>query len=572
MAEATTTATTDARAGARSFMTRLIAVSAACVAVPLLSGLVTGSIGIPHNDDWAFLRIVFHLADTGSIELVGWNEMMLVGHLLIALPFVEVFGDNVAVLNTLVAIASGAGLVMLGLVARRFVEPIYALGVVVLVGAFPGFAGLVATFMTDNTAFALQMGCILLALVAFERTGGRRDQLMAVALVVGLLAFSVREFAILAPIAAVGGYAVANRRDGRSLLRAVAALAALLLAAFFLFEWKRQLSGDTSHFFASNFSLAMVPYLAQAFFTFSLGVAPALLVAARARPRPALPWLPAIVAAVALGVFAVQQTAGNPTCCYNSGGSVFLGNLLTERGPLGNQALFADRPALFPAALWMLLTGAAVAAGAAALALGWRRIAEVRAGSVGTDPGATTLALLGLSTAGAIVFRHALGGPLFDRYVVVPVAIGAIFLLRGVASPRKWSEVKGAATAAALLALVAAVVVGSSASFDAARWRAGEAAVRAGIPARDVDAGFEWVGYHYRGVVNEAVPRRSAYTPPGYMNMFPAAGNCGLVAAERQSGDDFELITQVPYRQWLGTRLEYLWVYRYAPGCETADA
>jgi Dolichyl-phosphate-mannose-protein mannosyltransferase len=570
MAGATTTTTSPARTGARRFTTRLALVSAACVAVPLSFAYVTGSIGIPHNDDWAFLRILFRFADTGSIELVGWNEMTLVGQLFVAFPFVKVFGDNVALVNTLSAVVSGAGLFMLGSIARRFVAPSFALAIVALVGTFPAFAGVVATFMTDNTAFAAQMGCVLMGLVAFERQGRGRDVLVGAALALGLFALSVREFAILAPLAVVGGYAVANRRDGRSIVNAIVALAGLLLAGFVLYRWRRSFAGDTSHFFASNFSLQMVPYLTQAFFTFSLGVAPAAIVALRSKGRAAIAWGPAVVVAVAFAVFAVQQTGGNPTCCYNSPGSVFLGNLLTERGALGNQALFADRPVLFPPVPWMLLTAGAIAAGAALLALAARRLTTPEAWRVGRDPGATTLALLGWSTATAIVFRHALGGPLFDRYVVVPVAIAAILLLRDVSAPRSLAEVKGAVAVGAALALVGTVVVGSGASFDAARWRGGEAAIDAGIAAGDIDAGFEWVGFHYDGVVNEAVPRRSAYTPPGYMNMFPAAGNCGLVAASEQTGEDFELLATVPYRQWLGVSVEHLWVYRYRPGCEAA--
>ena len=158
--------------------------------------------------------------------------------------------------------------------------------------------------------------------------------------------------------------------------------------------------------------------------------------------------------AVAFAVFALQQTGGNPTCCYNSPGSVFLGNLLTERGSLGNQALFADRPVLFPPVPWMLLTAGAIAAGAALLALAARRLTTPGPWRVGRDPGATTLALLGWSTGAAIVFRHALGGPLFDRYVVVPVAIAAIMLLRDVTAPRSLTEVRGAVAVGAALALM----------------------------------------------------------------------------------------------------------------------
>ena len=97
----------------------------------------------------------------------------------------------------------------------------------------------------------------MLGLVAFERQGRGRDVLVGAALAVGLYALSVREFAILAPLAVVGGYGVANRRDGRSVVHAIVALAGLVLAGFVLYRWRRSFAGDTSHFFGSNFSFRM---------------------------------------------------------------------------------------------------------------------------------------------------------------------------------------------------------------------------------------------------------------------------------------------------------------------------
>jgi hypothetical protein len=553
--------------------TRLLALTAGvCVAVPVVIATITGSIGIPHNDDWAFLRILFSFDDTGTIQLVGWNEMTLLGHLALAFPVVKVFGHNVAALNVFVALVSGVGLFMLGLIARRFVAPVYALLVVVLVGAFPGFALVTATFMTDNTAFAAQMACVWLGVLAFESKGVDRDTFLTASLLAGLFAFSIREFAILAPIAVVAGYGVANRRDGRSVVRAIVAMVVFLATAYFLYSWRKRLPGDTPHFFSSNFSLNMLPFLSQIFFTFSLGVAPAVVLVLRDRARTLAGLGFVAVGAAALGVFTIQHTDNSPTCCLRGEGSVFTGNLFTDRGALGNQALFGDRSTLFPETVWLLITGAAIVAGACVLAIAWKRIVPFRMGSVGRDPGVTTLAVLGGSSAGAIVFRHALGGPLFDRYVTMLVAVGAIFLLRGLAAPARWRDLGAGLGAAAAAVVLAIVAVGSAASFDSGRWRAGEAAVEAGIAAEDVDAGFEWAGFHYDGVANEPAARRSFPTPPGYMDLFPGAGNCGLVAASPQTGPAFELIEQVPYSHWIGRRTQFLWVYRFEDGCNAAEA
>ena len=553
----------------RSFSGRLLVLCAACVGIPLLSAYVTGAIHIPHNDDWAFFRILFHLSDTGQIRLLGWNEMMLVGHLALALPLVKLFGHNVAVVNTFEALVSGLGLFVTGVVARRFTTRFGALFVVVIVAAFPGFAGLDTTFMTDNAAFTAQMICVALGLAAFDQKEREREWLLAAALFAGLFAFSIREFAITAPMAVVLGYFVSLRRDGKSPLRAFVALVAVVIPAVILYKLRHTLAGDNSHYFGNNWGLILVPFLSQALFTLSLAVTPALVLARKAGASAVALGGAATTAAVALGIFAIQRTGGNPTCCYNSGGSPFQGNLLTERGPLGNQTLFGDRPVLYPTALWLILMGVAIAAAGVLLALAARRVAAFKLRPASTDPGVATLLALGLSTGAAVVFRAALAGPLFDRYLTIPVACCAILLLKDV-EVRPVKAASGAIAVLVAIALLGAVTVSSGHSFDAARWRAGEAAVAAGIPAGDVDAGFEWVGFHYQGVANEPVARRSAPTPPGYMNMFPAAGNCGLAAASPQEGDDFEPVAVIDYHTWLGLSLQHVWLYRYAPGCRAA--
>jgi hypothetical protein len=50
-----------------------IAVLCLCVGYPLLLAALTRSLTIPHNDSWAYARIAQHYAQSGSIELVGWN-------------------------------------------------------------------------------------------------------------------------------------------------------------------------------------------------------------------------------------------------------------------------------------------------------------------------------------------------------------------------------------------------------------------------------------------------------------------------------------------------------------------
>jgi hypothetical protein len=547
---------------------RLVLVSAIAVGIPLLAAYVTGAVDHPHNDDWAFYRILFDLSDTGHFHLVGWNEMTLIGHLAAALPLVKVFGHNVTAVNTFEAILSGAGLVALGMIARRFLPSRYALLVVVMVAVFPAFAIMVPTFMTDNAAIAAQMACVALGLAGISAEGKKRHYLVTASLVVGLFGFSIREFALVAPLAVVIGYGLAQKKSRRSLIGPLVSLFALAGIAVAVYAWRHAIPGDSSHSGQQPSFTSMLVAASQGLFGLSLAVAPALLIALRNRVQLGSQIAVATIGTMMLGLFAIQKTAFTPTCCFNSQGSVFLGNMLTERGALGNQVLFGDRPVLFPAPLWIFLSAAAVAAAAALVVLGVKRLLQFQPRALLDDPSSATLVALGLGTVAAIVVRARLGGAVLDRYLTVLIAVVGIFLLRGRPVARSVKEGAGPLAALAGLTLVAFMVVMNRSAFDAARWRGGEAAVAAGIPARDVDAGFEWVGYRYPGVVREAAARRSAATPPGYMDLFPRAGNCGVVAASPASGPEFVPIAEIPYREFL--TVQHVYVYRYLPGCEAA--
>jgi hypothetical protein len=47
-----------------------------------------------------------------------------------------------------------------------------------------------------------------------------------------------------------------------------------------------------------------------------------------------------------------------------------------------------------------------------------------------------------------------------------------------------------------VLASVSTVEAVNAGAYDGARWQAGSALTRMGIPSRYIDAGYEWFGYH----------------------------------------------------------------------------
>ena len=115
---------------------------------------------------------------------------------------------------------------------------------------------------------------------------------------------------------------------------------------------------------------------------------------------------------------------------------------------------------------------------------------------------------------------------LFDRYtwpLALPLAIlllvrpqpepaGATGGPMAEDPPRSAGRQAGVALMAGVLVVVNAMVslalLLNAASFDGARWRMGDEAVRLGFAAETVDAGFEWVGFHATGLASS--PRRAS--------------------------------------------------------------
>ena len=53
------------------------------IAVPILLSIATGSLSIPHNDDWSYSKIAQHFAARGHVALMGWNRAAIVGHAIV---------------------------------------------------------------------------------------------------------------------------------------------------------------------------------------------------------------------------------------------------------------------------------------------------------------------------------------------------------------------------------------------------------------------------------------------------------------------------------------------------------
>jgi hypothetical protein len=557
------------------------------VGLPAALALSSHVFAVPRNDDWAYRRDLFDFVRTGHFSLVGWGAMTLVGQVLWAAAFVAVLGSQSWVPGMAVAVASVVGLTAAYLFARSLLSRAWAAGCVLLVLAAPGFLLNTSSFMTDAPAFSAETLCLALGLAALRRPDRRAHWLFVVASMgAGAFGFAIREFDVVAPVAVLLALAVQDRRHIRRYALA-GAVVFIVCAAVYL--WTATLPG-AQHKPVGLPTTQSLEALGGAYLTLSLLVSPLLPLALRRAARSGL-WkgLPAGAAAVALGVLLADGHR-----------PILIGNYLARQGVGAGDVLFGARPHLFPGATWAALdllavvsgAGLAFVVGAAATErlragprseLRTRRGAVGPAGLAGQGVGAGPRDLVRLFTlCGAVVLA---GFELFVRAAVWdrdlwPLVFGAAVLLadlgaRPVEGARHMdrSRVGRWRALVAALALVDAVVAGAVTlngdAYDAARWSAGQDAVKAGFAPTMVDAGFEWVGSHASTVARPG--RQVAGSPPyekWYDQMFPGFRECAFVSGAVLDEPTLALLREVAYNEVGFAIREHLYIYALRlPGC-----
>jgi len=489
-----------------------------------------GGWGIPHNDDWALLRIALHLADTGSFRLLGFDRAALAGQAVPAAGVAAGTGGGVRTLQALDLAAAAAALALAYCLLRRFLGPgRAALGAAVLLGT-PELWLLSTSFMTDALAAALTLGSLLLGVVALQGPGRATVPFLG-ALLLGFWAFTVREAAIAAPVAVLLA-AVRPRSPG--LRRPARAAAVVLGAAVLAFEvWRRSLPhGDQPH--VTLDAGATAAHVLEALLWAGLVLAPVTLCWG-ARWRSRRTWLLIGAAGVLAGV--LRLALHRP---------FFPANYLSRRGGYVSAGL-GTRAALVPAELWVAVCAVAVVSAGVLLA---------RVGNRGrsSQPGDPVLIGFLVLTLGGLLVEDLLGQTTYSRYLVVVPPVLAVFLLRG-ARPARGARAASVAVLAGLCGLAVVLTAGTLRS-DAARWRAAEALVAEGVDPMQIAAGQEWSGWHTGGVAVH--DRRDA---PGdlawWTGMFGDASECWLVTMDGHHRAGYRLVSSAPG----------VWVFRAERGC-----
>jgi hypothetical protein len=471
----------------------LVALILVGVGIPLLLSAAAGAIGVPSNDDWVYMRAAETLFRTGSIDMPG-HTAAAIGQVLIVQPMLWISAGDLWAFTAFGLLMGLIGLVCAYLLARRFLAIAPAMLVVLLIEAFPGFARETASFMTDIPAYAFSMVCLLLGTRWLQGEGRRRT--LVASLGAGLVAVSIREFAIAAPAAILIASWATNRAGERVWLLVVssglgAAVAGVLIAA-------ASVPGRGLPVTPNIWQLGLV---GPVFATLAAVVLPAAVLAMGRRMAKFSP--EHLVLGAGLGCLVVILPGGP-----------LIGQLWMPDGLVGNALLIGTRKPVIGADAWavseQLAAFAAVLVAALGLRWGQRTLGGVN--PLSTAPGRllriarsseAPLILFLLAYAGELVGLIALSYFPLDRYLYPMVPVAAILLLRGPArSTRLGGSHAFAHASLAWLVVSAFVINANSFAYDGARVRAGEAAVAMGYQARTVDAGYDWVGYHASGVGN----------------------------------------------------------------------
>jgi hypothetical protein len=574
------------------------------VGFPAIAGIVSGAISAPRNDDFAYRRAAITLYETGRLELTGWAVMTLVGQLLATLPLLWVSGGGAWAFAATGAIFAVAGIVASYSLARRILSPGWAGFAVLLAVLLPGFMVYTTSYMTEVPAFAMETSCLAIGAAAIHRSPEEhRWRWLAASLAVGCYAFSIREYAIAAPIAVLVA-AAASERQGRRLPYAIA-LVAIVVACAAIYAYTSNLPGQESASVNAP-TPETTRRVLDAVAVLSLALAPALLVGV-------MNWVPhwwrsgdrlgvivgALVGAATATMIYVDQVAIRIGVDPGTAPDLFVGNVFASHGSLDVNLFAGNRPLLYVPPTWDLLNDLALVATFAAFAfLGAAIVAERRRllraidiRSVQTPIGSVA----GMLTAFIVVFATGtiavgLTVILFDRYtwpLALPLAI--LLLIRPhpepagatggplAEHPRSPGRQAGVALLAGALvgvnAIVSLALLLNAASFDGARWRMGDEAVRLGFAAETVDAGFEWVGFHATGLAELTAPREPSTTE--YAVKFPSFRQCAVASSSPLDFPGFTLVLtrESAYRLLLlAGPEEPMYLYRVAgPGCPPGD-
>lgn len=521
----------------------LVSLLLSSVAVGLiwLLALSRRAVGISRADDWSYLLTQFDFGRSGDFILNNWAVTMLIGQTVASWPLTLLVGESIAWHQSFVAAFAVVGLWLCYLLLRRYLSRGWSALSVMTLAVGPLFAPSAVSFMTDVPAFAFMTASLFVGAIALDRRRFSSWWFVG-SLALSLIAFTFRDYAILAGAAVVVVALIRVRESRPAVVTILGAGAALVLAAGSLYAWRHSLPNDLKLAgWSFDYSLAL---LGRASLTAALLISPALVFVS----------LPAVVRTLLrVKVLAVGSVVLWLALVAVSG-LQFLGNVIH---PFGTSwlvtgpgvriwPLWMNRVLIVLSAVFLLVLIAYIAA---VIARFWgadhsfpARARRVRQW-ITDQPGLSVIlvfpAILFLAHTFATL---ALGTWWIDRYFIlwVPFASAGVIALSlrfgwnnfAIPDPRsRTSSVRIVGVGWVLAFFVLSFhVVDFDALVDGTKWRAAEELAAAeGVDLFNVDGGMPFVAFHepFIGIGAQDVPTQDGR--PWWIERYPGRDFCWTV-------------------------------------------
>jgi hypothetical protein len=515
--------------GARREVSWLAGIVVIGFVLPVIYGLAGGFVTRPFEDDWAYVRIVRRFVDAGVLESVGWNDLTLVGQLLVTRVVEPVTGTSVAGLRVQALVLGPALIVLMCVAARRWSTAVSWPVIGALVCAFPVVALYSVTYMVDIPLAFLIVLAVALGMAAAEHTGRHELVLRALAVAAAVAAFSYRQ---TGAAALIGLAAAVPWRAGTSRRRAAnAAIVGAGAVAMGLIHLVNPLREQTASLDLTK-PFAAADQLAQAAITVALALW--VVVFHLRSPAPSsgtVRWV-ARAAAVLTGVAGLVV--------WERRRFVIAGDTVQVDG--GNPLTGVER-----SSSWLDVLGTAIGTFAILLAAlaayrlvlladdWWRARREPAHEHWLTPP--QRVAALSAAAQVLLVSLLSLGQARpTDRHLLPVVLLTALAVPR--AAVTRQIELRGPLVAGmAAAALASTIYVVDTMSWTEHRWQIGEQLAATGVPASAVEAGFDFDGHHFSG---HAVPTYGFVFPwrSAMEDTFPGFEPCVEVVMVRREGEE----------------------------------
>ena len=458
------------------------------VGIPLLMAGIFHTYSVPQNDDWAFRLIAQHFFKTGNFVYNDWEAMILYGQVFWTWLFDLVFGFQQWIFAVSVATLSSLGLLSAFAICRRMLTRGWSFFLVFLMTTYVGFSYNVGNYMTDLPAFSLALVCIYFGVKCSEKAGLISWMFLGISMFTGIWAFSVRQFAIAAPLAVLIALYSTNRSK-RTLFLFIGA--ALIVLCFVLLQWANHTTGFVHAHLQVPTGAELIQEL-RMFETLSFMMSPAIAIATwRIWPHR---WNNAVSFGALFG-FAIGVDL------LFEGSNFFAGDYFWQGGITSWLTLTGAWPNLYPNFMWDGFIAIAIVSSACLVGI---FIHSLRfRNHVKYESHTNTQLLISLYFVGSLVLvflSGMIGEAQFDRFLWPVAFAGSLLLLmikpvqtqNGIRQFNKIKMYVGALTTVLMVSSLA--LTANTLSLNSAAWTEGHRLVSQGYKANEIDAGFAWVG------------------------------------------------------------------------------